>query len=152
MKLNLKVTILILGLGLSSKSHALWCISSETFGANFQCKPWVFMTPMCAPEVQEGNLAATERVLNELAHSELKNAPRFKAYIEKVSKLEAKDKVAAYARFAGVNSDADLVQLIGAREVDSRYVQTLSLNAQISEDQAKLVLLKLSSALLGRRH
>jgi hypothetical protein len=105
----------------------------------------------CAPVAT--NIAETDRVLAELAQGELKDAETFKATVAKISALDQDKKMVAYLQLAGVQLDEEIAQFIGARDhaIDTKYIDSLSRNADLTRAQSAKVLEKISVALLGPR-
>ena len=107
----------------------------------------------CAPEVLQGNVAATDRTLATLAASpEFATATEFKAQIQRIAALKAADQRASeYFKLIGVdasNKEA-VVEFIGARDVNSAQVVELQRSTQLSDAQANKVATTLQTALRG---
>jgi hypothetical protein len=105
----------------------------------------------CAPEVQQSNISTTEAVLTSLSQQELKEATTFKVLVAKAQVLPSDKKMSAYLSMIGVHTDADLAEFVGARQIDEKYISSLSKNADLTRDQSVLVLGKVSASLLGER-
>jgi hypothetical protein len=108
----------------------------------------------CAPQDVEGNLSTADRVLTELASNELKTSETFKLKVADIVALPAgKEKADAYLRMAGVkdvNDNEEVLGLIYAREVAPRNLQAVQENLQLTPEQSKLLLERLTSALQAR--
>jgi hypothetical protein len=107
----------------------------------------------CAPEVKEGNVKATDRVLSDLANSELKNATKFKSLITTISQKGSDERLSSYLGLAGVQTDDEIAAFVGSRDgkIDSKYIVELSKNAELTNEQSEMVLKKVSGSLLGER-
>lgn len=107
----------------------------------------------CAPEVQQGNIQATDRILKDLSNGDLKNETTFRAVVSQISKLQPQERMSAYLKLAGVNSDNEIAEFVGSRDqsISPKYVQTLSNNTKLSSEQSQMVLQKISAGLLGGR-
>jgi hypothetical protein len=145
-----KILSVLAFLTLSNDAHAIGlflamdgCPTDVTTG---MC---VATAAMCAPEVKEGNLRATDRVLATLSAGELQDEPKFKAMVQKGSKLKGDKKIEFYMKQIGIESNSELVEFAGARELDPKYIQQLSFNTGLTTDQSEKVLGQLSTALLG---
>lgn len=107
----------------------------------------------CAPEVVQGNIAATDRVLTALsASAEFAEAARFKSAIAEIASLkDANAKVAHYFSLIGVDArDSKAVaDFIGAREVRNTWLTSLQQTTGLSNSQAETVASKLQNALRG---
>jgi hypothetical protein len=107
----------------------------------------------CAPEVAEGNLNGSERVLMELSEQpEFSEATKFKAFLsELATKAEgSEEKFMLMTEAIGVNGkDVDAVMnFIGARSYDV-YVEHVMKNLELSKEQANLLVTNLSNSLKG---
>jgi hypothetical protein len=107
----------------------------------------------CAPEVLQGNVAATDRTLATLANSpEFATAATFKDAVKEISAVQAADDRAAdYFALIGVdvtNKD-QVVEFIGARQLDSKYVVELQRQTGLNDAQATKVATELQSTLRG---
>jgi hypothetical protein len=111
-----------------------------------------YLASTCAPEVVNGNLSATERALNELAMSEnFAQAEKFQGIIAQINETEdTETKMGLYFTLVDVKDPTEIVQFIGARDEDLKaYAQVLEKNAELSSEQADLVVQKLVSTLKG---
>ncbi len=118
---------------------------------------------MCAPEVKEGNLKATERVLSELRDKFNKDASGdqlalFNNKINFIAKLKmAEEKIKAYLSFVVDNVDdaEEVAYFVGARSYDeysdikNQKYQKLYAKLGLSPVQAKEVVEALSTELKG---
>lgn len=107
----------------------------------------------CAPEVLQGNVAATDRTLAALVASpDFAAATAFKAQVQRIAAIKAPDaRAAEYFKLIGVdasNKDA-VVEFIGARDVNSAQVVELQRSTQLSDVQANKVASTLQTALRG---
>lgn len=113
----------------------------------------VIVGASCAPEVLEGNVAATDRTLATLASSpEFTSATTFKTTVKEIAAIKSADqRAAAYFDLIGVDaSNKDqVVEFIGARDVKGSQVAELEKSAGLSAAQAETVALKLQTALRG---
>ncbi|HLE11185.1 MAG: hypothetical protein A2504_12555 [Bdellovibrionales bacterium RIFOXYD12_FULL_39_22] len=106
----------------------------------------------CAPEVVNGNVAATDRLLGTLITS-----PEFaeqKEFNDKVASIinerSVEKKMNEYFALVDVKTTEDMASFIGARDEDMRkYADNLQKNAQINPDLSLKVVEKLSSELRG---
>jgi hypothetical protein len=107
----------------------------------------------CAPEVVEGNIAATQRVLSTLATSpEFKTASRFKSTTNAIAAERSADiKLTRYFALIGIDSrdSAAVADFIGARDVRSAWVSSLESTTGLSPAQADTVARQLQTALRG---
>jgi len=107
----------------------------------------------CAPEVLKGNVAATDRVLATLAHSpEFASATTFKSAVKEIAAVPAADQRAAdYFALIGVDSSNkdQVVEFIGARQVESKYVTELQRQTGLNDAQAMKVATEVQNALRG---
>jgi hypothetical protein len=107
----------------------------------------------CAPEVLEGNVAATDRTLATLSASpDFATATTFKAQVQRIAAIKAPDQRASeYFKLIGVdasNKEA-VVEFMGARDVSSAQVVELQRSTQLSDAQANKVASTLQTALRG---
>lgn len=107
----------------------------------------------CAPEVLEGNVAAADRTLATLAKSsDFAAATNFKAAVTEISAVKAANERAAdYFALVGVdvaNKD-QVVEFIGARSVESKYVVELQRQTGLNDAQATKVATELQNTLRG---
>jgi hypothetical protein len=105
---------------------------------------------MCAPQVRQGNVSATEIALNELSMTELKDATKFKQILTSAKNLNEEKRMDIYFKMVGVTDNNDIIQFISARDIDSKYINALTSNVDLNEEQARLVINKISAALLGQ--
>lgn len=106
----------------------------------------------CAPEVLNGNIEATERVLGDLANSaEFANATTFKSLVSSIkAETDTQKKVDAYFGLVGVETTEDMAYFVGARDEELRdYAAVLASNAELSQPQAEKVATKLATSLRG---
>jgi len=108
----------------------------------------------CAPEVVNGNLAATERVLREVtAHADFNDATLLKSNIEKIAKLESNQaKFEAYMELVSVNSANvdDVVNFVGARDLDP-YAVSVEKKLALNKAQSEIIVTTLVTALKGNQ-
>lgn len=105
----------------------------------------------CAPQIQTANIQAVDNVLTQIAQTSLKDVPKFVSLVREAKKLSEKDRLDAYMKLAGVKDDKDIVEFVGARAIDPRYVAALKESIDLSDEQAILVIQSISSTLLGQR-
>jgi hypothetical protein len=107
----------------------------------------------CAPEVVEGNVAATQRVLSALAASpEFASASQFKTVVNEISAVRGDDaRVARYFGLIGIDShdSAAIADFVGAREVRGTWLMSLEKSTGVTSAQADLVASRLQKALRG---
>jgi len=108
----------------------------------------------CAPEVENGNIAAVQNTLNQLAQSkDFANATQFKAKVTEISaETDAQVKFGAYMDLVGISNDPtsdDLMNFIGARTADPRAVASLQKTMDLSADQATQVVNAVTTAIKG---
>jgi len=106
----------------------------------------------CAPEVVNGNVTATENTLAALSTSpEFAQADKFNSLVKTIeSEKDVQKKVNAYFSLVGVETTEDMAYFVGARDSElTDYADTLAKNAELSAEQANIVVEKLSSSLRG---
>lgn len=111
-----------------------------------------YLASTCAPEIVEGNLSATERALVEIANTEdFIEAEKFQDIVDQIIKThDAKEKMGLYLTLVDVEDATEIAHFIGARESElSKYVQVLEARADLSSEQAQLVVEKMISTLKG---
>ncbi len=109
----------------------------------------------CAPETAENNMAKADGVLSQLASTELANAETFKVRAGDLMQMPmSREKADAYMKLVGIKNPNDGVEIMNflyAREIDAQYVQSVSDNLQLTSDQAKLLVQKMTEALKPRQ-
>jgi hypothetical protein len=105
---------------------------------------------LCAPEIEQTNISVTDNLLQELAMTELSDSTKFRALVNQAKGLNEQQRMNAYLNLVGVSNDKEIVDFIGSREIDKKYISALETNAGLNEEQARLVITKLTSALLGQ--
>lgn len=111
-----------------------------------------YLASTCAPEVVNGNMTATERALNELAASpDFADAEKFQGIVAQVNETQdAETKMGLYFTLVDVKDPTEIVQFIGARDEELKaYAQVLEKNAELSSEQADIVVQKLVTTLKG---
>ena len=107
----------------------------------------------CAPEVLEGNVAATSRTLNALARSsDFKDASAFRAKLAQISSAKSDSaRMNRYLALIGIdaNDSAAVAGFIGAREVRGTWLTSLEKSTGLSAAQADVVAQQLRNALRG---
>ena len=106
----------------------------------------------CAPEVVNGNIAATDRVLNDaLSLSEFSNSEKFKAEMAVINNSQANEKLEKYFSILGIDpkNKEEVVQFIGSRKIDQKYIDKLGSSFEVSPTQAQSLAEKVQEALLG---
>jgi|GEM_PF-7063053 5'-3' exonuclease len=106
----------------------------------------------CAPEVVNGNVSATDRALNEIAASkEFAKAEEFQFIVDQINQTkDTKEKMGLYFTLVDVKDSSEIAHFIGARDSELReYAQKLEVNADLSAEQADLVVTKLVQTLKG---
>ncbi|MBY0472471.1 hypothetical protein K2X30_15000 [bacterium] len=148
MKKSAVVLGVLLAFSASNQAHAF----AVMFGG--WCSGWTCGTPAgCSPEVVEGNVAATDRVLSDLASQpEFASASFFKSEIARMQALPVEQRVHQYFQFAGINPNnvEEIAQFVGMRIAAPKYVNALKANAGLADAQADRVVTDLSRALRGQ--
>jgi hypothetical protein len=111
-----------------------------------------YLASTCAPEIVEGNLSATERALVEIANTEaFEQAEKFQDIVDQIiTTHDAKEKMGLYLTLVDVNDATEIAHFIGARENElSNYTQALEARADLSSEQAQLVVEKMITTLKG---
>lgn len=107
----------------------------------------------CAPEVEQGNLAATRKVLAELAaRPEFANAAKFRAEVARLDAIsEPQAQLGEYFKLVGLAdaSDEEIMEFLGARSVNPKYVDHLKASVELGSVQAEIVVESLTTALRG---
>jgi hypothetical protein len=107
----------------------------------------------CAPEVVDGNVAATQRVLASLASSpEFAKAQQFKSVVHEIATVRAGEtRVARYFALIGIDSrdSAAVAEFVGAREVRGTWLASLEKSTGVTPAQADVIASKLQNALRG---
>ena len=110
-------------------------------------------TASCAPEVIEGNVVATHRVLSNLATSpDFASAKKFKSVVREIAAARTDDvRVARYFALIGIDSrDSKAVaDFVGAREIRGAWLAALEKSTGLTSSQADVVASKLQTALRG---
>jgi hypothetical protein len=136
----------IFTLALTSVSASAFAISSNSVS--------VSGNSACAPEVAEGNLKATERVLKDVAsRTEFDQATKFKATIAKIAALESNQKkFEAYMGLVAVNPTKidDVANFVGARDLNS-YAAAIEKNLDLNKAESQVVADELVKALRGNQ-
>lgn len=107
----------------------------------------------CAPEVQEGNLDAVQRVLGEIARApEFSDARRFREKLAELGMVQ--DPAVRFGEYLALigleeSSEAELVELFERPDVDERYVVRLMAALDLTHGQARTVIDALTRALKG---
>lgn len=111
-----------------------------------------FFASSCAPEVVDGNVSATDRALNEIVTSkDFEEAQKFQEIVGQINDTQdTRKKMGLYFSLVDVKDSNEIAHFIGARESDLRqYAQKLELNAELSAEQADIVVKKLVQTLKG---
>jgi len=106
----------------------------------------------CAPEVVEGNIVATDRVLNDLTtSSSFTNAEVFKKEVSRIAGIKDNaTKMDAYFKLLDIEGATEVVQFIGARDEEIKdYASSLEKTAALSSEQAMEVAEALKKSLKG---
>jgi hypothetical protein len=107
----------------------------------------------CAPEMVEGNVAATDRTLTKLAAtSAFASAKTFKSELAQVAAMkDAGEKAQAYLQLAGIDSTdkAAIATFVGSRDAKGAWITDLQRNADLTTAQAETVAASLQTALRG---
>lgn len=110
------------------------------------------MVASCAPEVVDGNVNATEKVLMKLiAEPGFGGEEQFKKEVNRIAKIrDVKTKVSEYFKMVDVNTSEDIAHFAGARDEDySKYADSLADNTGLSQDNAMKVVDSLIVSLKG---
>lgn len=106
----------------------------------------------CAPEVVDGNVSATDRALNEIADSQdFAKAQKFQEIVDQINDTKnIEEKMGLYFTLVDVQDSEEIAHFIGARDSELReYAQKLEQNADLSAEQADLIVGKLVQTLKG---
>lgn len=107
----------------------------------------------CAPEVVEGNVAATERTLRQLASSQdFAQATAFRSAVAQIGAIKSPTaKVAKYFSLIGIDSrdSRAVADFVGARDVRAQWLSSLERTTALSSAQADTVARSLQTALRG---
>lgn len=107
----------------------------------------------CAPEVVQGNVVKTDRVLKSLAaSSEFAQARDFRNAVATISNIrDTERKVSEYFAMLGIDAsdNAQIAEFLGARRPSSQWLVSLERNVNLTPRQADRVVEELSSALRG---
>ena len=107
----------------------------------------------CAPEVVQGNVAATERTLTAVsATPAFASAVEFKSLIGSIAATKNQQaKVAKYFAMIGVDASksADVADFVGAREIRAQWLSSLERSGHLTSSQADTVARQLQAALRG---
>lgn len=107
----------------------------------------------CSPEVVQGNVAATDRVMASIVASPaFATAKTFKSEIAQVAKIKDQaERADAYMQLAGIDSKnkAAVAAFVGSRDAKGAWVTDLQRNADLTSAQAEAVSLQLQTALRG---
>lgn len=107
----------------------------------------------CAPEVNENNVAAVDRVVNEIAQRpEFASAVQFRDALKNIQSIQTIDeKIAAYMGTMGLDtkSSQSVVDFAYAREVKAEQITALQNSTGLSADQAKTVANAVAQAIRG---
>lgn len=148
MKVDLKVGILVLA---ASSLISQYAYSSFLTG-------WAGNKSfsVCAEEVVEGNIMATDRIIHEAALSEdFKSAQYFQQEVTRITQIsDLESKFAEYLGKVGVDaSDPEkLLAFLGAKADErSSYIQAAQTNLQLSPEQAEKLTSRIVLALKGER-
>jgi hypothetical protein len=120
-------------------------------GRTPRCEPQVIAS--CAPEVVEGNVAATERTLKVIAATpEFASATQFKSTVAQIAAGKNQNaKVAQYFALIGVDAakSADVAEFVGSREIKGQWLSSLERSTNLSSAQADTVARQLQTSLRG---
>lgn len=106
----------------------------------------------CAPEVVEGNISATDRVLLELSASEdFQDAQTFQALVSSIVATEdTQEKMGQYFTLVDVKDATEIAYFLGARDNElAKYAQALEAKADLSSEQSDKVVRELAKTLRG---
>ena len=106
----------------------------------------------CAPEVVEGNLKATDRILvNLAAQPAFAGADKFRAALAQLRGVDSASKIKAYKDYLGITNTAEYVAFLKARTNGDRrvFIQNTMSNLDLSENQGEILVEELSKALVG---
>ena len=143
---KIKLSSIVCGTIMLASLQAYANIDGDTIGGG-----WGLVA--CAPEVVEGNLAATDRILIDLSKTdEFSSATQFKSTVEELSKIsDNKEKVNKYFSLVGVNgnSSKEVVEFIGARTHD-KYMPAAVKNLGLNAEQARTLVSEMAAGLKGQ--
>jgi hypothetical protein len=107
----------------------------------------------CAPEIIQGNVAATDRILKDLSNSKnFANAGRFRAVVAQISKQkDARVRMSAYLALADVNAanPTEVAHFVGERSVPEAQLAALARSTNLDRTQAAVVIESLDRGLRG---
>lgn len=106
----------------------------------------------CAPEVVDGNLKATDQVLNKLAASpSFAKAELFKSELQRIQALGPDERIAAYFKEVGIDpsNEDQIANFVGERSPQQSNIDALKKNMGLSDAQASQVISSLTQALAG---
>jgi hypothetical protein len=128
----------------------------DAWGHPYQCgmRPVRVCDGGCAPEVQNGNIAAVQTTLNNLAQSPaFAGATQFQTQVAAIAaETDPQVQFGDYMNLVGMTNDPttdDLMNFLGARIADPAAVASLQKNMGLSADQATAVVNGVTSALKG---
>ena len=134
-----RIPRLILPLLFSAQAFAGWSgVSISGGGDDFSC----------APEVVNGNVAATESVLEGvLSSSDFQNETRFRTEVSRIEKLSPEKKASAYIALV-VQDPKEITKFMGERDLEA-YLPYIETTTGLDRSKAATVAHAVSSALLG---
>ncbi len=124
------------------------------------CDSWTddtyyYGTVTCAPEQVASNVQIADQTLASLASNELANAETFKVRVSDLARMPmGREKADAYFKLVGIKNPNDGVEVMNflyAREVNPAYVQKVSENLQLTNEQASVLVQKMTQALKPRQ-
>lgn len=141
--------------GFSTQAKAYWC---DQWGYCYPGYPPGYggvIVARCSPSDVQSNVQTADQVLSDLSKKELSHAETFKLKVAAVQALPAgQEKVDSYFHLAGIkdpSNTTEVMNFIYARQVDPKNVEAVKDNLQLSDEQAKLLINKLTSALKPRQ-
>jgi hypothetical protein len=146
----IKQLLFTLALVFSVKAVA-WADYVSGRGCGWIAEPNCYSLAGCAPEVKTQNVNAVDEALKNLMAGELRTSTSFKETVMKVRTLSETERASAYLGLMGLFSDEQIAEFIGSRGPRTSEIEALAKNTGLSRDEAKLVLSKVSEALLGGR-
>jgi hypothetical protein len=138
----------------SIQNRPIFC--RDAWGRTYQCgiRPVRVCDGGCAPEVQNGNIAAVQTTLNTLAQSPaFAAATQFKSQVAAIgAETDPQVQFGDYMNLVGMTNDPttdDLMNFLGARAADPAAVASIQKNLNLSSDQATAVVNGVTTALKG---
>ncbi len=124
-------------------------------GSTWDTDGYYYGAITCAPETVANNVQIADATLADLAANELSSAETFKVRATDLARMPlGREKADAYFKLVGIKNPSDGVEVMNflyAREVNKAYVQSVSENLQLSNEQAAVLVQKMTQALKPRQ-